>query len=685
MVNFLSTSGEFAPEWFRSVIEHTPETVLMIDSDGRILYSNRPSIHTSEIGGPSGVNFYQLICADQHVQMKALIRQVFETGLPENIEYMTNGERQPPQWFFAQIGPVWGNGQIVALSLFVHEITSRKQALEEVETSRKDLEKRAAGRSLVFQKYVRHIEAIEVYFSKLNRTQNTSEVLNIFIEQIQHALHADGSAMYRMADSWLEYFGGLNSPTMRHNKDCLDDGSFLRQVIQNDRPIYLSEISRQVEEKVWRNSLLDQKIRSILIVPLNNHASISGLLYLVYRHNRQYSQDDEKLLHVFIEAAAYTIDRNSVFRHLEQQIHYREQELGTLYDIISFTSGTPPIQTLLQNSLPRILKAVECEIGLIQFPPGEEPDPPGMIAVWPQTGIPPEIKEFLKNSPNERQYSTSSLPYSLEIVPTLTEVICLTVPIFNDDQIVSFIRLFGASKTMRAPETIHLVTSAADQLAMAINAIRHRRLAQDAIILEERQRFARNLHDSVTQSLYGLALASDVCKKMVERQDYHRLKTIIEDVTTSSLQALKEMRLMLFELRPVALESEGLIQALKLRLETVERRAGMDASLAYMDSFKVPEYLEVELYHLITEALNNSIRHSEAHSLRVELSIQSRMLIVEMDDDGKGFDPQKLSRGGFGLKSMTERAKKLGGTLSIESEPGKGTHIRFRVKINQTE
>jgi len=193
--------------------------------------------------------------------------------------------------------------------------------------------------------------------------------------------------------------------------------------------------------------------------------------------------------------------------------------------------------------------------------------------------------------------------------------------------------------------------------------------AQDAVF-EERQRLARDLHDSVTQSLYGLTLLAEASQRKAsghEKADFSRLGEI-------GRQALKEMRLLIFELMPGAFENEGLIGALQHRLETVEKRTYLGVDFQWEGDFQDSIEFELELYHIAMEALNNSLKHSRASQVEVRLTCIDGKLELFIKDNGDGFCMDKVS-GGLGLNNMRTRAEKLNGKLVIDSAPGKGTKV----------
>jgi signal transduction histidine kinase len=145
-------------------------------------------------------------------------------------------------------------------------------------------------------------------------------------------------------------------------------------------------------------------------------------------------------------------------------------------------------------------------------------------------------------------------------------------------------------------------------------------------------------------------------------------------------QALREMRLLLHQLRPSVLEEEGLVKALQQRLDAVERRATIDAHMVVRGNLKaLPHDIEDELFNIAQEALNNSLRHARAESVVVDIEEDQGMVTLSIEDDGIGFDASK-KYSGMGLRNMQERAISIAGELSIHSEAAHGTRVTISVK-----
>jgi ligand-binding sensor domain-containing protein/signal transduction histidine kinase len=221
-----------------------------------------------------------------------------------------------------------------------------------------------------------------------------------------------------------------------------------------------------------------------------------------------------------------------------------------------------------------------------------------------------------------------------------------------------------------------------------------RRLAEKALAREaalaavatERNRLARDLHDSVTQSLYSLALFTQAAREHGESKNIEKTMHYLSRIADTAGQSLKEMRLLVYNLRPIALEDEGLVGALRHRLNSVEGRAGMQTyfNVQPEEFVELPESVEEGLYRIAQEALNNAMQHAHAGSVSVGIVVSQgdRRVELEVSDDGCGFDLEEVqTKGGMGLRSIRERTRDLGGTLSINSNSELGTTINVTLEV----
>lgn len=203
--------------------------------------------------------------------------------------------------------------------------------------------------------------------------------------------------------------------------------------------------------------------------------------------------------------------------------------------------------------------------------------------------------------------------------------------------------------------------------------------------MEERQRLARDLHDSVNQSIHGLVLFSETLVSTLQRNNVIRAGQIANRLQESARQALKETRLMLYQMQssnPAG--NVDLIRDLEARLETVERRAGVRAQIIQDGSMtRCPQGWYENLFWITIEALNNALKHAQAHNMQIKFCCTPTRLELDIIDDGIGFNPEQPRVGGLGLQNMRDRANLLGGELMIRSAPRQGSCIHFSVEIKE--
>jgi signal transduction histidine kinase len=214
---------------------------------------------------------------------------------------------------------------------------------------------------------------------------------------------------------------------------------------------------------------------------------------------------------------------------------------------------------------------------------------------------------------------------------------------------------------------------------LAVDNARLQERARQAAILEERQRLARELHDSVTQALYGISLYVEAAARALADGEQEPAAASLREIRDTTQEAQGEMRLLLFELRPPLLEAQGLAAALRVRLQAVEARSGLVADCDCQGEERLQPEQEQELYRLAQEALNNVLKHAHAQHVHVRLAVASDRATLDVADDGIGFDPALQGADGYGLPGMRERAKRLGGTLQIVSALGEGTCVHVEI------
>jgi signal transduction histidine kinase len=225
--------------------------------------------------------------------------------------------------------------------------------------------------------------------------------------------------------------------------------------------------------------------------------------------------------------------------------------------------------------------------------------------------------------------------------------------------------------------------SLGDQIAIAIENARLYDRSRELAILEERTRLARELHDSVTQSLFSVHCQAGAVATYLDR-DLARSKRELDELRRTAHDALQGMRELIFDLRPVSLKAAGLAAALRDQVEQQRTTGGPELLFEESGNCSLPLRVEEHLLHIAQEALRNAIKHARAQRIMVSLIVEPDWVDLCVADDGQGFDPQSLAaeeRRSFGLIGLRERAKLLKGSLDVLSKPGEGTKVRVRVPI----
>ena len=218
---------------------------------------------------------------------------------------------------------------------------------------------------------------------------------------------------------------------------------------------------------------------------------------------------------------------------------------------------------------------------------------------------------------------------------------------------------------------------------LQLEANEKKQLVEQAAVAEERGRLARDLHDSMTQSLYSVSLFAQTAKELIETGDMDNLKLCLSELSAAAQGVHKELRLLVYNLRPLVLEEEGLVGALRQRLDTVENRAGLKTRLQIEGEIKLSGEVEEALYRVVQEVLNNILQHAAATEVKVTIHCEDQQTHLDVTDNGIGFDINDTSlRRGLGLNIMQERVEKIGGQLTIAASSGKGTTVS--VRINNT-
>jgi signal transduction histidine kinase len=225
-----------------------------------------------------------------------------------------------------------------------------------------------------------------------------------------------------------------------------------------------------------------------------------------------------------------------------------------------------------------------------------------------------------------------------------------------------------------SPDEISLAETIASDVAAAIDNARLYEQAQELAVTRERQRLARDLHDSVTQTLYSLTLTAEALPRVWEKHP-DQAQEALNNLHRRARGALGEMRTLLFELRPAMLLEKAPNELLRQLAHAAMGRTQTAVEVNVQGERALPDEVRVALYRIAQEALNNVTKHAEASQVTIELDLEPEQVVLHVEDDGRGFDPLIVPQSGFGLRNMGDRAKDVGAEFHLESRPGQGTQI----------
>lgn len=387
---------------------------------------------------------------------------------------------------------------------------------------------------------------------------------------------------------------------------------------------------------------------------------------------------------------------------LEQRVEERTRELATLLEASHNLASTLEMEQLLSLILDQLKRVVDCSGVLIFKVEGEM-----LVTLAHQGPIPQqEVAELcfsLKQAPIYQRVITQQAPviipdvqgdtppaqdYRESVGGRLKTTFAylrswLGVPLMVQDHVIGMLGLHHKEPNFYTSQHAELALAFASQAAVAIENARLYKQAQELAAMQERQRLARDLHDSVSQSLFSASLSAEVLPRLWERHPEEGRRCLAE-LHRLTRGALAEMRTLLLELRPAALVETALGDLLSQLAEAIAGRARLPVIRTIEPHPPLPPEVQVAFYRIAQEALNNVVKHAGAS--QVEVSLRSASGLVEVggsknkmelriSDDGRGFEAGNVPPVSLGLSIMRERAEAINATVEIKSQIGRGTQV----------
>lgn len=559
---------------------------------------------------------------------------------------------------------------------------------EMIETLQKEIVVRQQAETSVERRL--HIErklaAISVDFME---AENLDEILPDLLEDIGGVLEASrvslnilGQDQRHKIYDWSE--GDLPSIQSEFGVSSLLDIPWAGVPLRKNEIVYVCDIEElPPAAKEVRRVFEENKIQSLLLVPIwtdNNLAAILSCGDFIPAEADRSERID--LIKVIVSIMSSMIERELLVDSLEQRVVDQTRELSALYDMTMLASDKISDSEILEPALMRILDLVGCQAvsvhALSEDRVSLELISHRGLGAGADVDLVEDAENFKKWVKGYGEPIIEVLPDQYGSLPSELQLESVNnymgVLMRVRGRALGILSCYWNSPASLSVSRISLLISMADQIGIIIENQRLRIRAEERAILAERQRLARDLHDSITQSLYSLTLYARSGRDALQDRDEHKLEDILPRLETTAGMVLKEMRLLLYQLRPLALEHGGLQEAIDRRFDQIERRVGIRAEFVCPAGKEFSSQVEETLHFIITEALNNSLKHAHASQVEVKLQEGQETCHIEVTDNGCGFDVTE-PRKGMGLMNLEERAREIGGSLDVDSEPGQGTRI----------
>ena len=493
--------------------------------------------------------------------------------------------------------------------------------------------------------------------------------------------------------TWANGGFAPDHPTLNQTYDLTEFPATGLWAHNHDAALVISDVLTDERMDEFTSSFLSQLgNRAMIIIPLFGAGRWQAMIGCSWTTPRQLSNSDKHTCEALIQSAGAVVASRRAYlaeERARREMEMRAHELETIAKVSAVASsvlneeellGTVSYLTGVSFSQYQILTYLLDESGeyLLQSP---RPMESGVSEQDTRIAIENHQSLIARVAQIREGVIVNDVANAPEntLMPFLADAQSeMAVPMIVADRLIGVLDIQSPEVNRFSEVDIRVMSTLADLIAVAVENARLYQGAQEIAAFEERNRLARELHDSVSQALYGIALGTRTARILYDR-DPAQVAEPLDYVMSLAQAALTEMRALIFELRPESLENEGLIVALSKQAESVQARHGVKVEVDMCEEPPFSIDLKEALYRIAREALHNIVKHANATQVTLHMKQDDTDILLEIKDNGRGFDSAAKFPGHLGLQSMRERTERLNGTFTIHTAVGEGTRITVRI------
>jgi len=530
--------------------------------------------------------------------------------------------------------------------------------------------------------------------------------INSLLDRIAHIACEQAGAAYaaigiRGEGGYMERFisAAFDDDLVQSRPHLPINISLINAIAEANGPVRAMDI--QTDSHLQDTPQDHARIASLLGVPIRLGDRRLGQIYLTDKLTEDgFTPDDERVIETLAAYAAVAISNAHSYDELRERdrtLTRRNQDLALLNSLASALASITELDELLRTALNRVINYFDIDIGEIFLTQEDQNTLERVIhqgaktdSIWQQDRF--NLKEgLIGRTARSGKSSIVGLPYRHDpflrnqalIDANISQIACF--PLTSRSEVLGVLSIALSQDDPLDAMDQQLLSSIASWVGTTIENVRLNIQGRRLAVLEERERIGMDLHDGIIQSIYAVGLTLEHARLLLKEepdQTRTRIDQSIEDLNST----IRDLRAFIMDMRPRQLYEENLMDGLQRLINEFQVNSLLEATLSGPSEGleNLPDPQAIALFHICQEALANVAKHAHASKVEVLVWGTPNRVLMEVHDDGRGFDPEKIQLTlGHGISNMQTRARNVGGDLEITTEPGEGTTIMVWVPHNQ--